>query len=332
MTLTLRYCRPFFAAALAFYAQHALAFDLEEVTPGVYAGHTTTQAGEDIYPALELVTENNASKWIQYINHVSQMVGGNSDRGLIQLLAEGHSFPNTQYTGFSDQEYAAYVQKINTRFGGKPEKQAALKGIAAGYVAFKPISNGKTYVAYISKTPVTRTFPFGELEDSITLKRFKEAYDTILMTVGVTSCPGTPFVEKRGIFRNPKSVVDGGYATISKDIDRAIARFATTVLTGKKYLYVQPIPAMSKILQKNFTPDEMFIGTNKTKPEKRGVFSSLIHDDGASKNLMKEGFDPQIKDNEILYTLRPGDIQVAGFLDIPHLIKLEALLKYTHRQ
>src|SRR3990167_1020569 len=115
MTLTLRYCRPFFAAALAFYAQHALAFDLEEVTPGVYAGHTTTQAGEDIYPALELVTENNASKWIQYINHVSQMVGGNSDRGLIQLLAEGHSFPNTQYTGFSDQEYAAYVQKINTR-------------------------------------------------------------------------------------------------------------------------------------------------------------------------------------------------------------------------
>ncbi len=68
----------------------------------------------------------------------------------------------------------------------------------------------QTHVVYVSKLPVTGRAKF---ESKLTgFGEYVEKYGNLIMSVGVTI---NEVVENRGIFRNPLSVVEGGFGGIS---------------------------------------------------------------------------------------------------------------------
>lgn len=138
-----------------------------------------------------------------------------------------------------------------------------------------------TYVAYISKKPITGPLSLPKTESN--LKIFKEKYKDILMSVGVRLDDSKPLFENRGIFRNPFSVIEGGYSNIATQLHaftgKVMKERVNQTLGGKEKLYfsVSPINNMKDILVKKIGLER--IKTKDDIPEELRIMSSGIDEE-----------------------------------------------------
>ncbi len=270
-----------------------------QVANGVCAGKGTATSRETVYFGMELVDQSNIDQWRRYRDHANYMV--RDSRGVMVVSAtlsepeRRHAYDESikEVTGFSEAEYTAYMKDLYEKGLYKKEKLNAINGVRTGIVAFNLTEDGKTYVVYASKKPVTGKFPFPITNSFITLKDFDIIYDDILMSVGSEDIPKTLVYHNRGIFRNPKSFIDGGYKGLSLKLHGFSA--AVAILSGKQYMVVNAAPAMQEVLNKHLKPKDAFI--DKQIPAE---YQECI----------------------------PSGAFEKGILDVPYLIKIDALARF----
>lgn len=133
-----------------------------------------------------------------------------------------------------------------------------------------------TYVAYISKTPIKGPLSLPKTESN--LKIFKEKYKNILMSVGVRLDSRKPLFENRGIFRNPCSVLEGGYSNIATHLHAFTGKVMKECVNPtlgdkeKRYMSVSPINSMKELLVKKIGLER--IKTKDSIPDELRIISS----------------------------------------------------------
>ncbi len=229
---------------------------VQEVAPGIYAGQK--KIGEEIvYFGVERVESDNELKWRQYAG-CSDLIGGSARGGLLKVLALSSKlgvwilFDKVKdVTGFNEQEYIEYMNKLDAVIHSRPSVVDALEGVGEGVAGFSLSFDGHHYVVYASKKPITGRFVFIEnAEKCFPLKDFYESYGNLLKSVRLQDNPDTNRYSNRGIFRNPISFIEDGskYPRISMKLHGFSAVFAKKFLKGKEYMTVRPVISMRKIL------------------------------------------------------------------------------------
>lgn len=231
------------------------------VTEGVYAGKSQAVSGETVYFGMERVDLSNIEQWEQYARDAEKMSG---KKGLITKLARAcaheQSYSETvqQRTGFEEEEFTRYMENLSTRKFHGLRIRRALQGIPQGVAGFELLEEGESYVVYASKEPVIGKFQFSRSQGRLTLKKFNEAYDVLLMTVNCEMDDQKDFHENRGIFRNPKSMVDGGYAALSLKL-HGFSAAVSRKFFKKKFMRVRPTQSMQNILDSTLKQEDFFI-------------------------------------------------------------------------
>lgn len=198
-----------------------------------------------VYFNMELVGDTNREDWENYAYNCGRMAHHN--RGIITVSAliakrDGIIYNESvaEITGFSQEEFIQYMAKLKSHSG--------LKKVVSGIAGFD-ISQPNTYIVYCTKTPVDK-FPFPKRSslycENLTLKEFNIAYDNLLMCMRSVVFEGEVY-NNRGIFRNPKSFVDGGYPNLSIQL-HAYSAIMMKEKFGKKYMSVSALPKMASIL------------------------------------------------------------------------------------
>lgn len=268
----MKYLRLSLVALLFLLPLSAFAFqivDIEPVVDGVYATETETLSGETVYLGIErLDTAAARRNWIRYSESVGKLITDPSGP-LIRLgtsLAKGEDVyllrRDKAFADMTDDQYDYLVMHMISReVYPKGARWEAFNGIRGGMASFDPYL-AATYVAYVSKTPITGRLqaPDRSLES---YSEIHKAFGHILMTVGVSTKADHPVYEDRGIFRNPMSMIEGGYGGIST----VLHVFAGAALVGPiaddtdaepiEYMMVRALPAMRKILEEKLGVDRI---------------------------------------------------------------------------
>src|SRR3990167_4340761 len=200
---------------------------LKKISEGVYAGKGTTTGGEQIYFGMELLTLESSKYWNQYKMRTDAIISYNSFM-YCALRKNLRAHPNTEIlkaedTGFTNLELENFLSIIEEAKKKRPTIATLIDEIGSATSAFNTDVDPDSYdgpqpdkyVAYVSKKPVTGRYPFKDMPKiGGRLKQYIEAYDDLLMCVGVINRPGRTY-ENRGIFRNPISFLHASYKGIS---------------------------------------------------------------------------------------------------------------------
>ena len=247
----------------------------------IYVGAGFTQAGEPIYFAMEKITDKNYQTWIDYKDFAYELT---DQRGPLRGLSVFSNLNHDQFKEKYKEHYSDYLYELAKTIEPKKKKISMLIFyIPSGILGFNDIlkrSNASkdVYVVYISKNPITGIFTpkiplskeaFREMSISDKIRSFDEAYDDIIMSVGIENPffhedkkldPGIrESVEHRGIFRNPLSAVRDDYKGISLLIHGFAGAVEFSYFQDKHYMMVLPTEGMANILQKNIKPGDLFI-------------------------------------------------------------------------
>ncbi len=232
---------------------------VSEVCKGVYTAEGKTEKGENIYFGMELIDDTSREIWRDY----SQAAYDLCDtilRRMVRFLDDENELKDLQqHSGLSEEEFKNLTTQFRKR-GLHPQGRLAeaISDIPGGIVGFmiEPNLSGvfapATYVAYISKRPITGPLSLPKTESN--LKIFKEKYKDILMSVGVRLDSSRPLFENRGIFRNPFSVIEGGYSNIATQLHAFTGKVMKECVNqtlgrkGKLYMSVSPINNMKELL------------------------------------------------------------------------------------
>ncbi len=243
---------------------------IKRICEGVYAGQGVATRGEPIYFGMELLDKENSPKWERYRDHTDFMA---CDKGLMYVLAkyalaengsdflQRAGFFNPKYTGFTADELTAYMNHLKQKLQQNARTADLVRAVCMGSVHLFCLEDGSSYIAYVSKQPVTGRRPFLGQPNSrlITLKQFDEIYGDLLMCVGVYDIPGTNSYYNRGIFRNPSSFIYGGYKGISLKLHGFTGAIMSQLFENKKFLKVEPAEQMHMLLCNHIPHDQMFI-------------------------------------------------------------------------
>lgn len=247
----------------------------------IYVGAGFTQAREPIYFAMEKITEENYQTWINYKDFAYELT---DQRGPLRGLSVFSDLDHDQFKEKYKEHYSDYLYKIAKIIEPNKEKISFLiYYIPSGILGFDNIlkrsdESKDVYVVYISKNPITGIFTpkislskeaFREMSISDKIKNFDEAYDDIIMSVGVENTfypeekkldPGIrESVEHRGIFRNPLSAARDDYKGVSLLIHGFAGAVEFSYFQNKRFMVVLPTLGMAGILQKNIKPGDLFI-------------------------------------------------------------------------
>jgi hypothetical protein len=242
-----------------------------KVADGVYAGTSKAVSGETVYLGMELIGPDNIQQWKNYA-----IMADHKPRAYDYLLTQSRPDLRPLYVGKlveelgfgSDQEYQTYMDYLQGRNLCEEDNgsvyindrlEQAFGAIPNGVIGFKIDDNGNYYVAYISKKPVTgkRVFTIKKPPLSATLKEYNDEFDDLLISVGSNLNPGELYYENRGIFRNPKSFVDGGYKDLAIMLHAFTAAVVKIIIPEKKYLKVRAAAHMAKILKEKLKPKDI---------------------------------------------------------------------------
>ena len=283
-----------FIAVISIYSySHACDIDdqvrfgkVTKVTNGVYAGSAKLSNGQVIYCGMERLEESNYVGWKEYKKHTLKLVreGG----GVLHYLAATcEPTERTPYndqihslTGFTQEEYIQYLDLLYERnYGSK--KAVAVNNIASGANALDISISRELYVTYLSKKPVTGLFPFSQTASLITLKEFNRIYDDIIICVGTFITPKRiPLFINRGIFKNPKHFVEGGFPDISM-LPHAFSFVAAEVVLEDlqrkpeelEWLSIKANIMMAGIIEKKLKPEDYIKGINNVPSELQNICS-----------------------------------------------------------
>lgn len=269
---------------------------VREVCKGVYTAEGRTEKGENIYFGMELIDDTSREIWRDYSTAAYNLCDGILRR-MVRFLDDENKLKDLQpHSGLSEEEFKNLTSQFRTR-GLHPQGKLAeaISDIPGGIVGFmiEPNLSGPfapaTYVAYISKKPITGPLSLPKTESN--LKIFKEKYKDILMSVGVRLDDSKPLFENRGIFRNPFSVIEGGYSNIATQLHaftgKVMKERINQILGDKEKLYmsVSPIHNMKELLVKKIGLER--IKTKNDIPEELRIISS---------GLLEEQFLIQLED------------------------------------
>lgn len=260
---------------------------VSEVSPGVYTAEGKTEKGENIYFGMELIDNASREIWRDYSN--AAYILSKFLQKIVSSLDDESKLKNLQQradSGLSEEEFKDLKIQFRKR-GLHPQGRLAeaISDIPGGIDGFmiEPNMRGPfapaTYVAYISKTPITGPLALPKTESKKSnFKTFKEKYTNILMSVGVRLDSNKPLFENRGIFRNPCSVIEGGYSNISTQLHaftgKVMKEYINQTLgdNEKLYMSVSPINNMKELLVEKIGLER--IKTKEDIPEELRIISS----------------------------------------------------------
>jgi len=237
------------------------------ICDGVYAAEAMAPSGEKIYFGMESLENNDKEKWVEYKDTAEILVTGgwrdDNIGGLIQIgsrindeSALKEFLALRKIPDFWTSNQAIFEQlsmKLRERnIVENSPKAAELSSIPHASSGMNV--NSQTHVVYASKTPI-----IGRINFDSDLKNFEgyvASYGDIIMSVGVTI---SDFVENRGIFRNPLSVVEGGYAGIAMMIHSFTCMTIEDEWPEVKTFRVQPLKKMGEIFVNSLPKDKVTV-------------------------------------------------------------------------
>lgn len=198
---------------------------IQSIGNGVYTTDGIAPTGEKIYFVMESLESSDREKWDRYrnlaillaqgamhdctIGSISEIGARLDDEAALNEFLATRKFPDF-WT--SDQK------RFEQLLGKLRDRKIALGSPKAEELkVIHHASNGmnvekQTHVAYVSKVPVADRVNFVSQTKSFDFGRTVEMYGDLIMSVGVTI---KDVVENRGIFRNPLSIIDGGYGSLA---------------------------------------------------------------------------------------------------------------------
>lgn len=240
---------------------------IRQIGNGVWTAEALTPSGEKMYFAMETLENGDKDKWELYKNIaaclVSGGVGGYTSGSLVELGSRVNDIGGLK-AFLAKQKYPNYwtsdrsiferlcvnLQERNIVFDSPKAKELS---------AIPHASNGlnvdyQTHMVYVSKLPVTSRINF--TSNSWDFSGYVEKYGDLIMTVGVTI---SNFVENRGIFRNPLSVVEGGYAGISMMTHSFTCMAVENNWPEVKTFRVRPLKKMGELFLNSLPKDQVTV-------------------------------------------------------------------------
>lgn len=235
-----------------------------QLEAGVFVAESYAKSGEKIYLRMELPTDENSRFWKQY-RSASCRMGSPQYGGILYSLPfylGMEKFPDYDdvktYMGYSEEEYYQFKDFLLEKGFPNSKKTNAIRQTSDGANHMTVnFLKGNQYILYISKTAdfsITQV-PLKDIESPLTLKEYIEWYSNILM------CVGSDFSEEgcfhtRGIFRNPYSVIEGGYTGLSMVLHGFSGAVALKFFPDKTIMKVQAISSMQYILSTILKPGD----------------------------------------------------------------------------
>lgn len=234
---------------------------IQEIIPNkVYVSSGLATSGEPIYFGMEFVDQNNQTKWEIY-RQKSEYVA----RFYISstLLSKERRQAYFEISGYEKQEYESFCDYIHEKASKRtPEENDDLRESYEGAIgAFNVYANPRTYVAYISKIPITGYFNHPDKPD--TFKGYHEGYENLLMCVRCKDIPDTVVYNNRAIFKGLRNFVAGGYGGLAIKLHGFTAAVFET--KGKTHMSVAPLPTMYEILKAKIPEGKLLTGENIPK-------------------------------------------------------------------
>lgn len=224
---------------------------------GVYTAEAISPTGEKVYFAMETLETSDREKWEFYRNMATMLVQGgqcqytmgsiaqigslvNDDAALRKFLAtrKDPDFWTSDSKRFEQLCERLRQRKIQT---GSP-KAEELKDVSYGSLGLS--IEQQTHVVYASKAPVKGRIHFVAQTERFGFARVSEMYGDLIMSVGVSI---GEMVENRGIFRNPLSIIEGGYGSLAMMIHSFTCSVAKEHFPQVTTFNVRPLKKMGEI-------------------------------------------------------------------------------------
>lgn len=237
-----------------------------QVEPGLFTAEATTSHGEKFYLGFESLEKRDSDKWESYKFAAKQLtldgLGVRSEIAtfidigslihkealLKRILAEKK---NSEYWTSDPALFEQLRLKLEER-NIKPNtsKAAEMKTIPRAMEAFMY----QTHMVYALKVPIT-----GRIEFDSDVKNFagyRASYGNLIMSVGTNI---NEVVENRGIFRNPLSVVEGGYAGLAMMLHSFTCMVVQNNFPEVEEFKVRPLRQMVDIILNSVPKDKITI-------------------------------------------------------------------------
>lgn len=237
------------------------------VCDGVYTAEAMASSGEKIYFGMESLENRDKKKWETYRNTAAWLVNGGRRDFTIGSLIELGSRINDEIVlkeFLATRKIPSYWTFDQTTF-----EQLSIKLRERNIVVNSPkakelsailhASNGlnvdkQTHVVYAAKSPIIGRINFdSDLEN---FDGYVDSYSDLIMSVGVTI---HDIVENRGIFRNPLSVVEGGYAGIAMMTHSFTCMAIEKEWPEVKMFRVRPLKKMGEIFLNSLPKDKVTV-------------------------------------------------------------------------
>jgi hypothetical protein len=240
---------------------------VHKIEDNVFTANAVAPTGEPIYLAMEPM--GDGKKWESYRTSAQFLTNGGDFFASIGKLAELGSLINdgVELNKFFERctipEFWTYdkarFEELITKL---KERKITLESAKAKELNTIPhASNGmnvreQTHVVYVSKVPVTgiANFDRSSSDNQFDFGRYVTKYDSLVMSVGVKI---EDIVENRGIFRNPWSIIQGGYGGISMMVHSFTCMVIQEHWPSVKLFEVRPLKNMGEIFM-NSVPKEQF--------------------------------------------------------------------------
>lgn len=240
---------------------------IEMICEGVYTAEAIAPAGEKMYFAMESIENFDKNKWDKYRNMAPLLVYGGCCDITIGRLTELGSRINDEIvlkeflaTRNLPDFWTSDQQRFEQLCGNLRERKIVDESPKAKELLTIPhASNGmnvekQTHVVYVSKSPVTGRVKFAAQSQGFS--GCVDKYGDLIMSVGVTL---SDVVENRGIFRNPLSVVEGGYGAISMMTHSFTCLVVEENYPEVKIFKVRPLKKMGELFLNSLPKDRITI-------------------------------------------------------------------------
>jgi hypothetical protein len=235
------------------------------VRDGVF-GATIYKDKEPIYLRMEVLTEKNTKDWSRF-REMSCWVANANSRGVLSGLVKAAGTDRhpdyeaiKEVTGFTEEEYAAFTKKAIDLKAKTENKIVTLlehNSVGANHMPIYFALGSLLYIVYASRNPdfsiqnASAKMP----NEKISFKKFIEAYDDVLITVG-SNFSNKDFFHNRGISRNPYWVFEEKYSGLSMILHGFTGAVAAQYFPEKKEMRVMPVGSMQYLIKKSLLPGE----------------------------------------------------------------------------
>lgn len=243
---------------------------IKQVNDGVYTAEAIAPTGEKMYLAMEPLGEDK-QKWSSYRNEASFLVNGGCYSSDIGSLVELGSCINNEIIlkeFLANHTHSNFWTCDTERFENLStklrERNIVVDSPKAKELSTIPhASNGvnvssQTHMVYVSKSPILgrANFAASSASNPFSFSAYTDQYKDLIMSVGVTI---NNLVENRGIFRNPLSVIEGGYGGIAMMLHSFTCMVVHDYHPSVETFKVRPLKKMGEIFLSSLPKEKITV-------------------------------------------------------------------------